>query len=452
MRCLALFSIFALFFHHQVYAFEIAKKWGHRKIAIVIGGGGESRMFSSTIFDDDYAKLSRVLKYRGYETYVVFGGAHQKLNEISARFHTRRWTATQENFDKLTDIITLQLSKGEIKKGDQIAIFVVGHGYNRDAGSNRKAHRIAFYSEDLKSDASFELDQLRRIITFAEDKDVKVGLVDTSCYSGYSLELSSEKTCVLTSSTQKTLGYLNFLDEITNLPYFDLEQIYLLSRKHVLTSQPEISTDAHKSARQKLWFIENYLMFNLWRINALYFRNPWEPCYCEEDYLKGFILDTTEKQIAANPTKKYIDNFANWKLFRDLATSIQIKIHHTILLQKQIPRLPKVNTLIGDQKLELTNHAMYYFVRMQSTLMQDQFNRILKKSNIKAKPQEFWSFIDGQRGAILIENDYKNYVRYQELQKELEQDFYKLNALERKVYEEIYRKEQKPNACSSFEF
>lgn len=213
---------------------------------LVIGGGGEP-MGQKTIFDDSLVKLSEFKKkVPDYKTKISFNGGHPNTESIiSQNFRPEEIVSPTFNRQSLTSSIddyVSQMKSGKIKSGDQLLIFIDSHGAEKKEGE--ETHEIAEGKSPIKNYSTgggraVSLDELKVLTQLAKEKGIKLGIMDFSCFSGETLALRNENTCVITSSGPKHYSYTGY-DSLFNARFLSamtpgksLEDVYLSVRDDI---------------------------------------------------------------------------------------------------------------------------------------------------------------------------------------------------------------------------
>jgi hypothetical protein len=167
------------------------------KRAYVMGGGGEP-LDEPNQFADDFKVAGGALLASGYQTKVLFDGGHASAKEVAKHFGIESVPPiTKKNMQNEWASLVNDMNTGKLRSGDQVLMVLNSHG----TPSSGLTHEIS------TSDTNVSLDTLKFIREKAEAAGIKLAIVDLSCYSGSTLSLSTHKTCVISSSTSKNLGY-----------------------------------------------------------------------------------------------------------------------------------------------------------------------------------------------------------------------------------------------------
>lgn len=209
---------------------------------LVLGGGGEPRG-DKTIFDRSLEKVgSFKTKAGNYKSKISFNGGHAQTESIISKNFTPQ-EIVGPSFDRQSMVSSLQdyirqIKNGEIKSGDQLLIYIDSHGAEK-AGTE-ETHRIAEGNSPIPSvlflGKTVTLDELKPLTQLAKEKGIKLGILDFSCFSGETLALRNENTCVISATGSKHFSYSGH-EEFFNSKFLSamepgksLEEIYLSVR------------------------------------------------------------------------------------------------------------------------------------------------------------------------------------------------------------------------------
>jgi len=260
-----------------------------------MGGGGEPQG-ETTIFDGEVKRVGSFIKSSDWDSTVSFNGGHAKTEDlIKSKMGKAKnaGTFTEKNYNALMDEIIQKLEKGELKSGDQLLISFDTHGAKRSSGKDaEKTHRVALAHStatelnNLSGARTVNLDKLEKIINLAADKNVKLGILDFSCYSGNLLNLHNDKVCLISASgpeqysyatTAVNLGFFTFSYPITfGSKFFDnmkkgksLEELFIASRSTGSTPDfPMINTKEGLAINEMMYrFLTPYLNYNYSNLN-----------------------------------------------------------------------------------------------------------------------------------------------------------------------------------------
>jgi len=229
----------ALLTAHSVFA---------RDLAVFFGGGEETPTQAtsdpSTIFLDSLTKFNDFAEQKHWETIYRHDGSHaQDQAELGRVSQGKGQPFTKATFQKTLADLKVKLEgrdpQDQLKSGDKLLLFVSTHGSDDSSGI---CHEVT------TTDGFVDLADLKSIEKLAEEKGVKLAVVDTSCHSGRCINLASSKTCVISTAgfnEGSELDNESLLDQMKTAP--DLESAFLSSRKIQLlqfgySGQPQIST------------------------------------------------------------------------------------------------------------------------------------------------------------------------------------------------------------------
>ncbi|MDD4976164.1 MAG: hypothetical protein PHY93_17540 [Bacteriovorax sp.] len=256
---------------------------GEKQLYLFGGGGGPDG--DNTIFDDELNLISQFANSpkSAWKTNYTFNGGHSETEKI---LQTKFKNATSfGRFSKKNFLNSLQDIEGklkDLKRGDQLLLIMNTHGLNNT--SDEKTHSIITSPVDGESYKSAEgarfasMDEFEKITALAEEKGVKLALIDLSCYSGNTLRLRKKNICIITTTGENQLGYSDNLGTPKNkLMTFEgrflngmrkgenLENLFLNSRKDShFQDFPMISTDAGILMNDLIFkILEPYLVFNI---------------------------------------------------------------------------------------------------------------------------------------------------------------------------------------------
>lgn len=249
----------------------------HDQLAIMGGGGEPSGR--STIFDYQINEFGRLSQDFSWKTQISFNGNHQKTESLlQSNFESKgipNTPFTKDSFEKNISDYESKIMKGEIISGEKIMLIISSHGAIKQNGE--KTHMIATNDsalidyENLKGD-NVSLDRLQKLIDLADDKGIKIALLDFSCHSGNSLNLRSKNACIISSTGPKHYSFLgpnSFDDKFLKLMKKgkNLEDVYLEARSDSQDSGfPMISTQAGTEVNKLLYetltpFLYKYSIF-----------------------------------------------------------------------------------------------------------------------------------------------------------------------------------------------
>ena len=256
---------------------------GEQQLYLFGGGGGPDG--DKTIFDDELNLISQFAnsKESSWKTSYTFDGGHsqtEKILQTKFKKATSFGQFTKTNF--LNSLQDIEEKLKNLKKGDQLLLIMNTHGLSNTASES--THSIITSpkaSDNINSTDSARyasMDEFEKIAALADEKGVKLALIDLSCYSGNTLKLKKKNICIISTTGENQLGYSDSLGTPKNkLMTFEgrflngmkkgenLENLFLNSRKDSQYQDfPMISTDTGILMNDLLAkILEPYLIFNI---------------------------------------------------------------------------------------------------------------------------------------------------------------------------------------------
>lgn len=426
-----------------------------KKEILIIGGGGEPAG-DTTIFDESVSNLGKISKSAGWTPTVVFNGGHKQSERIAKDVGgSKTYSGTLSNIDKQLALLKQKIQNGTLKKGDQLMIAVNTHG--ADKSGNELTHLVA------AKDGLFNVDRLKEVRDLAEKKGVQLAILDNSCYSGYTINLGTDKTCVL-SAASTNVGYSNAGSMLTwNMrPGLNLEEIFLgarLSKEGISPGTPQISTAAGLKTFQVTHFLYQS-MLERYSLNVRLENSKQDACNLKsKDYLK---LTQELKEIEKNQFK-LVRDLVGMPDAADARQDLEVAIkNYEIQRNKARALFDEKNKLNPNICLELAPSSKSDRKKVCATLERfgDAYDRVqsrLKKSGngpLSAREKEELQVYE----KVVQSPGYKKYLKAQADYDAQINTVYRTAAqvgkTERKVYETLYNHYQKeskaPNPCRSF--
>lgn len=215
----------------------------HAKNDLVLLGGSGDPPGNKTIFDSTASALARFKKSKSYSESVYFNGGHSETEKILATNFSGARSFSKSSYNEALE----DLKKKSVAPGDRVVIFVNSHGEIKKYPE--KSHSI-HCGKELCS-----LDELNQAIQSLEAKGAQVAVIDGSCYSGATTGLGSDKTCVLTSSRDDSVGYSKtnelLAEELSSSKNKNLEDVFLKAQEGFF-GQGNINTEAGRKTRDLL--------------------------------------------------------------------------------------------------------------------------------------------------------------------------------------------------------
>lgn len=231
-----LFQIFVVLFFSN-------SAWSNTTFGYFFGGGGDVSK-KETIFFGDLEKFSAVSTKKNWSTQYVHNGGHSEDDAwLRKNAPGKATNFSASKFDDTIDEIKKKITDKKIKKNDQLLIFIATHGEEKVQGQS--GHEVLTVDGAINT-LSRNLIEMRDL---AEKNDIKLAIVDNSCHSGPTLDLGTDKTCVVTMASDD-VAYVGdsfrFLEAMNSEE--NLEEAFLKSRfvenAHVQPGQPQISTES----------------------------------------------------------------------------------------------------------------------------------------------------------------------------------------------------------------
>jgi hypothetical protein len=196
--------------------------------AFLAGGSGEESG-ESNFFVDDLKEYRQSLLGRGWSVQSAVGGRDGLLpGSVSA---------TNEHI-----LEGIDKAIAGAKPGGEVLIVLHSHGREREEAWGQGSHSVV--SEDIDStglDPGLDLDELQPKLAAAKEKNVRVALVDLSCYSAATQKLAGP-ACTVTLAASKYVSLCSgrpdeklFVSHFLKLPppgvQVSLEQQYFVARR-----------------------------------------------------------------------------------------------------------------------------------------------------------------------------------------------------------------------------
>lgn len=254
---LKIYSLLLLMFSASVLA--------ESKHVLVMGGGGEPSG-ATTIFDRELGNFKEFIKKDSHwKVSAAYNGGHYITEEIlhDGLVQGAITPFTEKTYNEMLDDYESRILKGEIKKGDQLLVYISSHGAKKKEGD--KTHQIAVSGTALTNLTTLEgadivsLDRLQNLIDLSKKHGIKLGVLDFSCFSGNTLALTNPDTCIISSAPPDNFAYagadtfnVHFTKSMASGK--SLEEVFLQTfgdRKDI--SFPMISTDVGKELHDELY-------------------------------------------------------------------------------------------------------------------------------------------------------------------------------------------------------
>lgn len=194
---------------------------------VLMGGGGEPNG-PTTIFDKGLKNLSKFTNEEklNWIPDIAFNGGHPETEKIlrslvDKNIYSPIKSFTPDTYEEKISRYEKKILDGDVKSGDKILLMIDTHG---SPSSEDETHKISTIGYNTVS-----IDRLQRLINLAEEKGVKLAIVDASCYSGNTLNLKSKKTCIMSAASAESIGSTSWNEKFSeNLKKGrNLEEIFL---------------------------------------------------------------------------------------------------------------------------------------------------------------------------------------------------------------------------------
>ncbi len=308
-----------------LFLFASSSVWAQAKHVIIMGGGGEpERKF--TIFDRELTNFKDfVKKNSNWQASTTYNGGHSDTEKILSDGLVKGPVTpfTEKSYDQMLKDYESKIIKGEIKKGDQLLVYISSHGAARKEGD--KTHQISVKGQaatdltTLEGSKTVSLDKLQNLIDLAKKYDVKLGVLDFSCHSGNTLALANPDTCIIASSAPDNFGWAGpntFSDRFTKAmaPGKTLEDLFLhafIDRGE--TAFPMISTKVGMELQDELYELLAPYLYKWSEHNSLnklmpHLENQVVENKCgeaDESYKKILAFSSQAKQIIVSRPKGF---------------------------------------------------------------------------------------------------------------------------------------------------
>lgn len=197
-----------------VATFSLSVSAQSRYIAI-LGGGGEPKT-DTTIFDTDVNAMTKFVSANPeWKTTLSFNGGHVKTEKIiqdnMGSYNVATQSFTRNSYEAIIKSYEDKINSGEIKPGDQLLLHINTHGATRNEAME-KTHVVStaegtLTNYDTLGGDTVSLDRLDKLAKMAEQKGIKLAIIDQSCHSGNTLNLANKNTCVISGTGPNHYGY-----------------------------------------------------------------------------------------------------------------------------------------------------------------------------------------------------------------------------------------------------
>jgi hypothetical protein len=437
-----------------------------------LGGSGEPPG-QTTIFDPTITPIARYAFQGGYSVDVAFDGGHPTTEQIvSSNFpQSQNRLFTAESYDAVIKQYEEMIRNNAVKSGDQLMLVIDSHGAKR--GVADKTHVISTGTTQatdllsLKGSEFVSLDRLLPLSKLAEEKGVRLAVIDLSCHSGASMPLGNSKTCVISASGTDTFAYGGpaaglFANTFTNTlsSAKNLEEAFLAARGQSRDrSFPMISTPEGMRLQDRLYpELFRYLNFRQEHNDKLAPELTESvtsgSCQQEEGQFRDLIKLSKDIERATDGID--LENFRrSLAAYHDYRRNLQNELRQVGAdVVGQMRRLCYTTTKCEDFPVSgllamNPDTQIEYFRRQMATE---------KNPKDKAHYQELIVF--NQNAKIAREEILRQYPRinsynsiiqnYPNIDKRTEQLAGNVAVESRKVYSLLYRRDTPTNACRDF--
>lgn len=463
------------------------------KKLLLLGGGGEPQG-ETTIFDGQLGLLSRFSGHKSskWDVALSFNGGHKKTESLlESKFKKAQNLGdfNAENFDKSITLLKQQMLDGPLKSGDQLMILLTTHGAIKKP--DELTHSVALSrstASDLKNlsgSSTVSLDKLEEVIALADEKGIKLGLIDLSCFSGSTIKLARPSTCIISATGDKNYGYTEirkpddaspghtFTAKILQQmkPGMNLEDLFLKARAENNTPDfPMISTATGKLVNELIYdFIHPYLNYNQSSdhdFSEMYDEKNWQQSICrtEERYseIMGRMNEITKlamipaKLLNTSKLKKALEAYRDYqmKYEKDWIATRQVSVEVKEIIKRDYPEHAKIfQHEDGTAILETDYQSSLNLYKNEMEKAKDDWSREFYKGiydNILLK-QKISSEISKKLspGSAALLKKFDKTFSESGITKRLAED---VSYEARKLYEQLYKakKDNAPNPCKDF--
>jgi hypothetical protein len=186
---------------------------------LVLGGGGEPDG-PTTIFDDSFQIFADIAKthQQTWNSKFLIQKKHEKLSNIVKELPSNEFNP--ENSER--EIKSLIEKMKTMQPGESVSVVILTHGLPAKVDNPTQTHLISASSSDkIRSmiRESVNLDLLIDVAKVAKEKSLKLAIVDNSCYSGSTQNLSKladfKDICILSGSSKNTPNLTSFMTNLS---------------------------------------------------------------------------------------------------------------------------------------------------------------------------------------------------------------------------------------------
>lgn len=465
----------------------------------LIGGGGESK--NRTLFDKPITYFEHLNQFAPVENqHIYFNGGHTNIESaLKKQFpKTKKNTFTREDFFNFLEDLKDSIEDGKVKSGDQIMISIVSHGSVK--GDNESSHMISLKTMNQKGKINLlnltgadaiSMDMLKEVVKLTEKNNIKLAIIDHSCYGGNAVALAdnTKNVCVISGTNPNMVNYLfpigflgeQFNDSVRsfkkNYPQSkNLEEVVLkMSRDIRMPVMPHASMPKYLEITNKLSeVVEKYINPGGLELNQIpdcvdvsalkkAFAGVLEEIGEGEIYkqlpeYKTFIKELEDYENTAKKKLKNAQEFKKYQMAHKEFDDYLVKDHSIDLLDEKFKRDPsdKYDFLKVDfqgevnlKELEKTLVALNYNPDQIGNILENvQKSARIYGPEVKRVTKNLKEVQKGTKSPqeIQKENSDQKYVKYFFKTRQLTEAFNKLRA---KIYE-LNMNEKETNSCRNF--
>lgn len=415
-----------------------------RKEIFLFGGGNEPPGVK-TIFDPWLVKLNNFKNSSEYKVVSAFDGSHantKALNQNLAGSNAR--SGSLQEIRQQVEKYKQQIRNGSLKAGDQVLIKIATHGGQMKTPYAN--HSVA------ATDGQYNTAELAALRDLAESKGIKLAIIDNSCYSGTTLALGTDKTCVI-SAANTNVGYENAGLQITSKMQVgkNLEQIFLEARQGpegLSPGAPQISTEAGKKVYAMTQLLEGAQK---------------EKSTFDKDLEKGLIIACGTQSAEWYALTRNIEDAVVSSQLGEKADLEALKAKNmlitavddynktrlkAVLAYKVKNSSPKVCLKLLDNKPEVC--APYHIYERNYETGKARWS----SPNVTPQEKKQQQLIEGLRNSKPYQGWLQSIRDYEKLRNDLYYKALAVNRQERILYDYLYKIESKraksPNPCKDF--
>lgn len=227
-----IFDMYALIFSIVVGLFCVDAH--ARNIALLLGGSGDPKGQPYTLFDHSVVMSIDYFQKKQYELTTLHDGDRQRSNEDVSRALKGMplKSLTQNNIETAIS----QIEDMQLGPNDQVVVVIQTHGNPQKA--DEKTHCVS-----IESPQCWSVDRLKTLQKKLGGK-AKLAIIDMSCFSGATLALADENTCVITASNKHEMALAA-----------DVSDFWMNIREHLKHTDSDMSLqtlfDTHKVRRHR---------------------------------------------------------------------------------------------------------------------------------------------------------------------------------------------------------